>query len=55
VEDADRCLPDDVRHLEEAELDGYYLAVEELDDHLELCVQLARSARLVQLVLMQQV
>ena len=55
MEDADRCLLDDVRHLAEAELDGYYLAVEELDDHLELCVQLARSARLVQLVLMQQV
>ena len=52
MEDADRCLLDDVRHLEEAELDGYFLAVEELDDHLAQCV---RSARLVQLVLMQQV
>ena len=55
MEDADRCLLDDVRHLEEAELDGYFLAVEELDDHLAQCVQLVRSARLVQLVLMQQV
>ena len=55
MEDADRCLLDDVRHLEEAELDGYYLVVEELDDHLAQCVQLVRSARLVQLVLMQQV
>ena len=55
MEDADRFLLDDVRHPAEAELDGYYLAVEELDDHLAQCVQLARSARLVQWVLMQQV
>ena len=43
----DRCLPGDVRHLEEAELDDYCLAVEELDDHLAQCAQLVRSARLV--------
>jgi hypothetical protein len=55
VEDADRCPLDDVRHLAEAELDDCYLAAEELDDHLALCVQLARSARLEQLVLMPQV
>ena len=46
MEDADRCLLDDVRHLAEAELDGCYLAVEDLDDHLVQCAQLVRSAQL---------
>lgn len=46
MEDVDRCLLDDVRHLAEAELDDYCLAAEELDDHLVQCAQLVRSAQL---------
>ena len=47
MEDVGRCLLDGVRHLAEAELDDCCLAVEELDDRLEPCEQLARLALLV--------
>ena len=47
MEDVGRCLLDGVRHPAEAELDDYYLAVEELGDRLELCEQLVRLAQLV--------
>ena len=58
MEDVDRCLLGDVRHLAEAELDDYCLVVEELDDHLAQYVQLVHSARLelvakLELVLLQ--
>jgi len=35
----------DERHQVEAELDGCYLVVEELDDHLAQCELLVRSAQ----------
>ena len=47
MEDVGRCLLDGVRHPAEAELDDYYLAVEELGDRLELCEQLVHLAQLV--------
>ena len=39
----------DERHQVEAELDGCYLVVEELDDHLAQCELLVRSAQQAQL------
>ena len=50
MEVAVRCLLDGVRHPAEAELDDCCLAVEELDDRLELCEQPAHLALLVQAV-----
>ena len=47
MEDVGHCLLDGVRHPAEAELDDYYLAVEELGDRLELCEQLVHLAQLV--------
>ena len=47
MEDVGRCLLDGVRHPAEAELDDYYLAVEELGDRLEQCEQLVHLAQLV--------
>lgn len=47
MEVAVRCLLDGVRHPAEAELDDCCLAVEELDDRLELCEQPAHLALLV--------
>jgi hypothetical protein len=41
----------DERHQVEAELDGCYLVVEELDDHLAQCELLVRSAQQAQLLL----
>ena len=46
MEDVGRCLLDGVRHPAEAELDDYYLAVEELGDRLVQCEQLVHLALL---------
>ena len=43
----------DERHQVEAELDGCYLVVEELDDHLAQCEQLVRSAQQAQPLLQE--
>ncbi len=45
------CHRGDERHQVEVELGGCCLVVEELDDHLEQCEQLVRSAQQVQLLL----
>ena len=45
------CHQGDERHQVEAELDGCCREEEELDDRLEQCEQLVRSAQQVQLLL----